>query len=163
MSEHKKFRLYRPLQGLTHTFGDQWFALKAEAFARFFGTPTFLVGQTVVVGVWIYLNLAGFTKFDPYPFILLNLAFSLQAAYAAPLILLAQTRQAERDQAHALADAQHREDLDEAMAKRQTLAEQQSEQLLELLKQNTELTALTKQMAERIENLTIQLANRERL
>ncbi len=120
MSEHKKFRLYRPLQGLSHTFGDQWFALKAEAFARFFGTPTFLVGQTVVVGVWIYLNLAGFTKFDPYPFILLNLAFSLQAAYAAPLILLAQTRQAERDQAHALADARHREDLDEAMAQRQT-------------------------------------------
>ncbi|HGM6826028.1 TPA: DUF1003 domain-containing protein [Serratia marcescens] len=163
MSEHKKFRLYRPLQGLSHTFGDQWFALKAEAFARFFGTPTFLVGQTVVVGVWIYINLAGFTKFDPYPFILLNLAFSLQAAYAAPLILLAQTRQAERDQAHALADARHREDLDEAMAQRQTLAERQSEQLLELLKQNTELTALTKQMAERIENLTLQLANRERL
>ncbi|MGP3120962.1 DUF1003 domain-containing protein [Serratia nevei] len=163
MSEHKKFRLYRPLQGLSHTFGDQWFTLKAEAFARFFGTPTFLVGQTVVVGVWIYLNLAGFTKFDPYPFILLNLAFSLQAAYAAPLILLAQTRQAERDQAHALADARHREDLDEAMAQRQTLAERQSEQLLELLKQNTELTALTKQMAERIENLTLQLANRERL
>ncbi|MBN5252573.1 DUF1003 domain-containing protein [Serratia marcescens] len=163
MSEHKKFRLYRPLQGLSHTFGDQWFALKAEAFARFFGTPTFLVGQTVVVGVWIYLNLAGFTKFDPYPFILLNLAFSLQAAYAAPLILLAQTRQAERDQAHALADARHREDLDEAMVQRQTLAERQSEQLLELLKQNTELTALTKQMAERIENLTLQLANRERL
>ncbi|MGS1414667.1 DUF1003 domain-containing protein [Serratia marcescens] len=163
MSEHKKFRLYRPLQGLSHTFGDQWFALKAEAFAHFFGTPTFLVGQTVVVGVWIYLNLAGFTKFDPYPFILLNLAFSLQAAYAAPLILLAQTRQAERDQAHALADARHREDLDEAMAQRQTLAERQSEQLLELLKQNTELTALTKQMAERIENLTLQLANRERL
>ncbi|ENB9203404.1 DUF1003 domain-containing protein [Serratia marcescens] len=163
MSEHKKFRLYRPLQGLSHTFGDQWFALKAEAFARFFGTPTFLVGQTVVVGVWIYLNLAGFTKFDPYPFILLNLAFSLQAAYAAPLILLAQTRQAERDQAHALADARHREDLDEAMVQRQTLAERQSEQLLELLKQNTELTALTKQMAERIENLTLQLANREHL
>ncbi|MBH2582562.1 DUF1003 domain-containing protein [Serratia marcescens] len=163
MSEHKKFRLYRPLQGLSHTFGDQWFALKAEAFARFFGTPTFLVGQTVVVGVWIYLNLAGFTKFDPYPFILLNLAFSLQAAYAAPLILLAQTRQAERDQAHALADARHREDLDEAMAQRQTLAERQSEQLLELLKQNTELTALTKQMAERIENLTLQLTQRDRL
>ncbi|CAI0771542.1 Predicted membrane protein [Serratia entomophila] len=137
--------------------------MKAEAFARFFGTPTFLVGQTLIVGVWIYLNLAGFAKFDPYPFILLNLAFSLQAAYAAPLILLAQTRQAERDQAHALTDAQHREDLDEAMAQRQTLVEQQSEQLLALLKQNTELTTLTKQMAERIENLTIQLTQRERL
>jgi uncharacterized membrane protein len=163
MSQNKRFRLYRPLKELNHTFGDRWFALKAEAFARFFGTPTFLVGQTLIVGVWIYLNLAGFAKFDPYPFILLNLAFSLQAAYAAPLILLAQTRQAERDQAHALTDAQHREDLDEAMAQRQTLVEQQSEQLLALLKQNTELTTLTKQMAERIENLTIQLTQRERL
>lgn len=159
MSEHKKFRLYRPLNGLTHTFGDEWFALKAEAFARFFGTPTFLIGQTLVVAVWIYLSLAGMTKFDPYPFILLNLAFSLQAAYAAPLILLAQTRQAERDNAHALTDAQHREDLAEAMAQRQTLAEQHTEQLFILLQQNTELTTLTKQMAERIEALTTQLAS----
>lgn len=161
MHTDKKFRLYRPLKGITHTFGDEWFALKAEAFARFFGTPTFLIGQTIAVIVWIILNVAGAVKFDPYPFILLNLAFSIQAAYAAPLILLAQTRQAERDQAHALADAQHREDLDDAMTKRQILAEEQSAQLLELLKQNTQLTELTRQMAERIETLTLQLAQRE--
>jgi uncharacterized membrane protein (DUF2068 family) len=54
---------------------------------------------------------AGLAHFDLYPFILLNLAFSLQAAYAAPLILLAQTRQADRDKAHADADAMHRETL----------------------------------------------------
>jgi uncharacterized membrane protein len=66
--------------------------LKAERFARFFGTPTILVSQTIVVAIWIGINVAGLTKFDVYPFILLNLAFSLQAAYAAPLILLAQTR-----------------------------------------------------------------------
>lgn len=162
MSEHKKFRFYQPLKGFSHTFGDEWFALKAEAFARFFGTPGFLVGQTVVVAVWIYLNIAGITKFDPYPFILLNLAFSLQAAYAAPLILLAQTRQSERDQAHAIADAQHREDLAEAMAQRQAIAEYSAEQLFVLLQQNTELTKLTKEMAERIESLTIQLETRTR-
>lgn len=160
MHSDKKFRLYRPLKGITHTFGEEWFALKAEAFARFFGTPTFLIGQTVAVIVWIVLNVAGMVKFDPYPFILLNLAFSVQAAYAAPLILLAQTRQAERDQAHALADAQHREDLDSAMAKRQMLTEELSEQLLELLKQNTLLTQQTLQMAERIETLTRQLEQR---
>jgi len=97
MQPSKKFRIYKPLKGITHTFGEQWFALKAEAFARFFGTPAFLVGQTVIVAVWIYLNVSGMSKFDPYPFILLNLAFSLQAAYAAPLILLAQNRQADRD------------------------------------------------------------------
>ena len=73
-----------------------------EAFGRFsartLGTARFLVIQTVVVAIWIALNIIGwFGKWDPYPFILLNLAFSTQAAYAAPLILLAQSRQAERD------------------------------------------------------------------
>ena len=66
-----------------------------------FGTPTFLIAQTVLVIIWIVLNVAGLTRFDVYPFILLNLAFSLQAAYAAPLILLAQTRQSDRDKAGA--------------------------------------------------------------
>ena len=105
------FRFHLPHVHLHSVFGDDWFALKAEAFARFFGTPLFLVAQTVIVAVWIGLNVIGLTKFDVYPFILLNLAFSLQAAYAAPLILLAQTRQADRDKVHADADAQHREAL----------------------------------------------------
>jgi len=94
---------------LSTTFGNDWFALKAEAFARFFGTPIFLIGQTVLVTTWIIANILGIVHFDLYPFILLNLAFSLQAAYAAPLILLAQTRQADRDKAHSEADAEHRE------------------------------------------------------
>ncbi|MEQ4468550.1 DUF1003 domain-containing protein [Enterobacter asburiae] len=157
------FRLYQPLKEGSHTFGEHWFALKAEAFARLFGTPKFLVGQTVVVIVWIYLNTSGTTYYDPYPFILLNLAFSLQAAYAAPLILLAQTQQTERDQAHALADAKHREDLDEAMAKRQTSSELHSIQIFALLKQNTELTILIKGMTERIDSLTQELAKAQRL
>src|SRR5206468_8748043 len=105
-----------------------WFALKAEAFARLFGTPVFLVAQTFVVAVWICLNAFGLTKFDVYPFILLNLAFSTQAAYAAPLILLAQTRQADRDKAHADADARHREDLAQAHLDRQEIATHQSAQ-----------------------------------
>jgi len=108
---HHYFRFHVPHRHLTSVFGNDWFALKAEAFARFFGTPVFLVAQTLIVGVWIILNVFGVTHFDVYPFILLNLAFSLQAAYAAPLILLAQTRQADRDKAHADADAQHREAL----------------------------------------------------
>jgi uncharacterized membrane protein len=142
---------------LGSVFGDDWFALKAEAFARFFGTPLFLVGQTVVVAVWIGLNVAGLTTFDIYPFILLNLAFSLQAAYAAPLILLAQTRQADRDKAHAEADAQHREALAQAGEQRQALAAQQTAQLLQLLQQNTELTELVKQLSQRIEALTLEM------
>lgn len=80
-------------------FGSDKFGVEAERFARFFGTPTFIVGQTAVVLVWIAINALTATRtigWDPYPFIALNLAFSLQAAYAAPLILLAQTRQADR-------------------------------------------------------------------
>ncbi|UMB70921.1 DUF1003 domain-containing protein [Mycobacterium paraterrae] len=69
-----------------------------EAIARFFGTGSYLLIQTIVVTVWIMLNVfAVGMRWDPYPFILLNLAFSTQAAYAAPLILLAQNRQENRD------------------------------------------------------------------
>jgi uncharacterized membrane protein len=70
----------------------------AESIARFLGTGRFLAVQTIIVIVWIALNIfAVRLRWDPYPFILLNLAFSTQAAYAAPLILLAQNRQADRD------------------------------------------------------------------
>jgi len=73
----------------------------SEAIARFLGTGRFLFGQTVLVIGWIILNVfAGTHHWDPYPFILLNLAFSTQAAYAAPLILLAQNRQDDRDRAN---------------------------------------------------------------
>jgi uncharacterized membrane protein len=147
-------RFHLPIKHLMPVFGEGWFALKAEAFARFFGTPVFLVAQTAVVGIWIGINVAGLTKFDVYPFILLNLAFSLQAAYAAPLILLAQTRQADRDKAHAEADAQHREAIAEMNEKRQILAAQQTVQMVELLQQNTKLTELTTQLSQRIETLT---------
>lgn len=70
----------------------------SEEIARFFGTARFLVVQTILVIIWIVLNSLAFgLRWDPYPFILLNLAFSTQAAYAAPLILLAQNRQDDRD------------------------------------------------------------------
>ena len=148
------FRFHLPHVHLAPVFGNDWFALKAEGFARFFGTPVFLIGQTIIVALWIGANVIGLTQFDIYPFILLNLAFSLQAAYAAPLILLAQTRQADRDKAHADADAQHREALALANEERQTLAVQQGAQMVELLKQNTQLTELTKDLSQRIEVLT---------
>jgi len=97
----------------------------AESIARFFGTARYLLLQTLIVVVWIAINAVwginyahsksdctaqqsaschAHKPFDPYPFILLNLAFSTQAAYAAPLILLAQNRQADRDRIQAEAD-----------------------------------------------------------
>ena len=123
---HGFYRFHLPHAHLASVFGDDWFALKAEGFARFFGTPKFLIGQTVIVAIWMLINVVGWWVFDQYPFILLNLAFSLQAAYAAPLILLAQTRQADRDKATAVADAQHREDLHQVSEERQRVAAEQS-------------------------------------
>lgn len=74
------------------------FGRLAETFARFLGTGTYLAVQSVVVVIWIAINVIAIRlQFDPYPFILLNLLFSTQAAYAAPLILLAQNRQSDRD------------------------------------------------------------------
>jgi uncharacterized membrane protein len=79
-------------------YDPEAFGRFSEAIARFLGTARFLVAQTVLVAVWISINaIAAKLRWDPYPFILLNLAFSTQAAYAAPLILLAQNRQADRD------------------------------------------------------------------
>ncbi len=92
--------LSTPRQGpsLGVHYDPEAFGRFSEAIARTLGTARFLVIQTIVVIFWIALNIVGFFgKWDPYPFILLNLAFSTQAAYAAPLILLAQNRQADRD------------------------------------------------------------------
>jgi uncharacterized membrane protein len=157
---HHHLRFHLPHAHLGRAFGSDAFDVKAEAFARLFGTPTFLIAQTVIVAIWIGLNVAGPTQFDVSPFILLNLAFSLQAAYAAPLILLAQTRQADRDRAHTEADAEHREALAAASEERQALAVKQTGQIVVLLQQNTELTRLTQELSQRIEALTAEIHGR---
>src|SRR2546421_5725925 len=108
-------------------FGQDTFGRRAETAARFFGTPQYIIGQSLVVVAWIAVNsIAVAFRWDPYPFILLNLAFSTQAAYAAPLILLAQTRQADRDKVTAKANAEHLEGL--------------AQRHQELLQTNTDLT-----------------------
>ena len=98
-------------RGVTPRMGGRYdadaFGRFSEAIARFLGTGRFIVGQTVFVVGWIVLNTVGIINhWDPYPFILLNLAFSTQAAYAAPLILMAQNRQDERDRANIDRDRQ---------------------------------------------------------
>ena len=86
-------------------FDPDAFGRFSEGIARFLGTGRFLAGQTVLVIGWIVVNVVAVRyRWDPYPFILLNLAFSTQAAYAAPLILLAQNRQDERDRGQAEQD-----------------------------------------------------------
>ena len=122
-------------------FGADRFGQIAEKIARFFGTPYYIIGQTIVVITWMIFN--GFellVHFDKYPFILLNLAFSLQAAYAAPLILLAQTRQADRDKVQEEAAAKHREQL--------------SDNEMKMIEENTRLTERIEKLSREIDSLT---------
>lgn len=139
-ADQHHFRFHAAHAHLHSPFGDDWAGRRAEAFARFFGTPRYLLFQTALVLIWIAVNAYEVVHWDPYPFILLNLLFSTQAAYAAPMILLAQTRQAEREKAHADADARHREDLAQAQ--------------IQLLKQDNDLTAQVAELAKQIEALT---------
>jgi uncharacterized membrane protein len=145
LEEHQHHqRFHAPHAHLASPFGADNFGLWAEKTARFFGTPVYLITQTICVILWIAINAAVVAfRWDPYPFILLNLAFSTQAAYAAPLILLAQTRQAERDKAWSDADLRHREELFHTM--------------LEMLKQNTELTEQVEQLSRQVQGLTLEI------
>ena len=137
------------------TFGPDAFGRRAEHAARFFGTPQYILGQTLVVIAWIALNgIAISLQWDPYPFILLNLAFSTQAAYAAPLILLAQTRQAERDKrADERAERTHAETEKQA-TERVAAIKAETDRLVALLDSNTELTRQDKELTEQVAALT---------
>lgn len=101
MADYNRSQLDTPFVQQRRRFiriDDDTVGAYAERIARFFGTGRYLMWQTVFVAVWILLNIGGWWfSWDEYPFILLNLAFSTQAAYAAPLILLAQNRQEDRD------------------------------------------------------------------
>jgi uncharacterized membrane protein len=117
-------------------FGRDRFGRAAEASARFFGTPQYILGQSVLVVVWIVVNSIAFVRhWDPYPFILLNLAFSTQAAYAAPLILLAQTRQAERDKLALEREEAHREELMKHMEAREQAIKRELDELKTLTRE----------------------------
>lgn len=131
-------------------FGSDTFGRVSERTARFFGTPQYIIGQTIVVIIWIAANttaLLNIVHFDKYPYILLNLAFSTQAAYAAPLILLAQTRQSDRDKiASETAEKRH--------SQVEGQIEGEAKRLLDLLQSNTQLTTQDKQLTEQIAELT---------
>lgn len=100
MAERARRRLDQPAvsRRFSLDIDPEAFGRFSEGLARLMGTGKFLFWQSMFVIAWITVNiLAGLRGWDPYPFILLNLAFSTQAAYAAPLILLAQNRQDDRD------------------------------------------------------------------
>ena len=128
---------------LSTAFGKDWFGKYAEKFARFSGSAKFLIVQTIFIGGWILANAIGWANFDPMPFILLNLFFSIQSAYSAPMIMLAQTRQADRDTANSEADAKHREEL-------AALHFAKADDLAALMTQNIALTQEVKQLHEQM-------------
>lgn len=145
----------QPLARHHGAFGQDAFGRYAERAARFFGTPQYIVGQTLVVILWIALNSAAVAlRWDPYPFILLNLAFSTQAAYAAPLILLAQSRQAERDKVAADVAEQRHAEMERSAAERVAALRTETDKLEQLLQSNTELTRQDKELTEHVAGLT---------
>jgi uncharacterized membrane protein len=134
-------------------FGNDAFGRLAENAARFFGTPQYILGQTAAVLAWIVLNSTqlhlGFA-WDVYPFIALNLLFSLQAAYAAPLILLAQTRQADRDKVHS-------DRIEKSHGRLERAAKTETDKILALLQSNTDLTQQDKELTQQVADLTRQI------
>jgi uncharacterized membrane protein len=136
-------------------FGEDAFGRGAEAAARFFGTPQYILGQTIAVILWIALNSVAIgLDWDPYPFILLNLAFSTQAAYAAPLILLAQTRQADRDKQSGEELEAHRELMLRHGEEKTAALKRETDELRTLLESNTDLTRQDKDLTEQVAKLT---------
>jgi len=137
-------------ENAAHPFGSGAYGRFAETVARSMGTPQFLIGQTTFLVVWILLNgilLHGGAVWDVYPFILLNLMLSFQAAYAAPLILVASNRQGQRDALRADADARHREYVSDK-------AHELLVKLVTLVDQNTEITTEVRTLAEQLAKLT---------
>jgi uncharacterized membrane protein len=122
------------------------------------GTPRYILGQTVVVIAWIAMNAVAVSlRWDPYPFILLNLAFSTQAAYAAPLILLAQTRQADRDRhQEELLEARH-DETERSGRERVEAIKAETDDLRALLESNTDLTRQDKELTEQVHGLVVEL------
>lgn len=140
-----------PRSHLPGTFGEDAFGRGAEAAARFFGTPHYIAAQTLAVAAWIALNGAAFgLGWDPYPFILLNLAFSTQAAYAAPLILLAQTRQADRDKVASDELEAHRERLIRRLERSERVTRHSTERLSAMLSATLEAVQRNESLAERL-------------
>lgn len=136
-------------------FGQDAFGRAAEKAARFFGTPQYIVGQTIAVIVWIALNSVVIARhWDPYPYILLNLAFSTQAAYAAPLILLAETRQAARDKTMGEITEKRHDQVERRAEERVAAIKAETDRLQALLESNTDLTRQDKELTVQVAALT---------
>jgi uncharacterized membrane protein len=140
-------------------FDPEAFGRWSEGIARGMGTANFIVYMTVVIAAWFVWNtLAPVNlRFDPYTFTFLTLILSLQASYAAPLILLAQTRQADRDKDHELLIERQRERMERMDEQRVAAIKNETDRLTSLLEANTDLTRQDKDLTEQVAELTKQI------
>jgi uncharacterized membrane protein len=120
----------------TRTWGEKL----ADQVAEGMGSWKFIIIQTLLVVVWMTGNVIGVVyHWDPFPFILLNLLFSTQAAYAAPIIMMSQNRQADRDRAQATADyetnVRAKEEIEELQARLARIEDEKLDEILKILKQ----------------------------
>jgi uncharacterized membrane protein len=118
----------------TRSFGQRL----ADKVANGMGSWSFIIWQTIIVLIWMIINVIGFIKhWDPYPYILLNLVFSTQAAYAAPIIMMSQNRQGERDRAQAEADyktnLEAKKEIEELLERLNTIEIDKLDKILEIL------------------------------
>jgi uncharacterized membrane protein len=132
-----KHKTWHDLHQDTLSYGQRL----ADKVAGAMGSWTFIIAQTLFVIVWMLLNLIGFLKhWDVYPFILLNLLFSTQAAYAAPIIMMAQNRQSDRDRIQAQKDYQTNTDAKLEIEEIQvTLTTMESEKLDKIIRMLEEM------------------------
>jgi uncharacterized membrane protein len=110
----------------------------ADKVATGMGSWRFIIIQTLIVAIWMIANIVGFVRhWDVYPFILLNLLFSTQAAYAAPIIMMAQNRQSERDRHHAEQDyktnIEAKKEIEQLLEKLNSIEIEKLDKILELL------------------------------
>ena len=130
----EKIRTWYEKDKAEESFGDRL----ADYVANGMGSWGFIIGQTLIVAAWMVLNFVAFINhWDPYPFILLNLLFSTQAAYSAPIIMMSQNRQSERDRIKAEADYEtnlaSREGIENLLSKLDGKQSGKLDRILELL------------------------------
>ena len=113
------------------TFGER----ASDAFAATMGSWRFIIIQTIILAFWVALNITAWIEhWDPYPFILLNLALSLEAAYAAPIIMMSQNRQSDKDRLAAEEDYRVNMKAEEELKEVMHHLEQQDELMLDILR-----------------------------
>ena len=134
MEQKREHKNWHEIHTASLAFGQRL----ADSVANGMGSWRFIIIQTLIVALWMALNVVAFIQhWDPYPYILLNLLFSTQAAYAAPIIMMAQNRQSERDRAQADADyktnCEAKEEIEQLMKKLNYIEEDKLDKILVLL------------------------------